>query len=92
MQLEAFLRGSVPQLIKRDTSVFVFNGSIKCDTTGNEGGNSIKHGQIPIPTNIHTMISKELIEDNKGDNQSKKGERNAFWLDVIWLPPQPNPI
>ena len=59
-------------------------------------GNSVKHGQIPIPTNIHTLISIELIEDNKGDNQSKKGERNAFWLDEILLglegKPPPSPI
>ena len=45
-QLEAFLRGSVLQLIKRDNSAFVFKGSIKFDTTWNELGNSKKHGQI----------------------------------------------
>ena len=77
--------------MSNDTTVFVFKGSIKCDTTGNGVENSIKHGQIPIPTNIHTLISKELIEDNKGENQSKKGERNAFWLDEILLGLEGNP-
>ena len=45
-QLEVFLRGSVPQLIKRDNPAFVFKDSFKFDTTGNELGNSKKHGQI----------------------------------------------